>query len=147
MMANTYLGIIIISVMLFPFSLAMLIVSFIFGSKLVAKSKKITIISLSLIASLFVFGGFICTVIGGVTMDPNVNGGNPLVWIALGLVCGAALLALISLIISIVFKINQKVPPKSKLSYTEELKQLKELHDSGAITDEEFAKAKEKILG
>ena len=42
---------------------------------------------------------------------------------------------------------SEAAPPPAPAIDTDELQQLAELHTSGALTDEEFAAAKAKILG
>ena len=42
--------------------------------------------------------------------------------------------------------LNRKSEITNKLSLSEELKNLSELHSSGFLTDQEFQKAKEKLL-
>lgn len=138
------------------------------------KTRSMFVVFFSIVAIMLAVGTIINASIG---LLYSYYYRNPFSWVALGLGCGAIVVSALSLItFFITLKIRnrrrilarkyeesaykQEIRPQPKLEskpmtpcassdtrYIEEIKQLKELLDCGAITQEEFEFKKRVILG
>lgn len=162
MLAVYYLAIWIVILMFVAIfeSLVFFVLSLVFGLKIKVKGKKITVLCLSGSAGLLFTLSIVLFFLVGLFSESTI-----FVYLLLLTSFTGCTLGTVAFILAMIFrfkrsraaaveskpievKVVQDEPkPSENNNYIDELKQLKELHDSGAITDEEFAKAKEKILG
>lgn len=150
-------------------SIPLNVVSFVFGLMIRNRTRPIAvtfpIIGIVLIASAFLSLVISAMLIPSKSYDDS-SASSLFGWIALGLSIGAFLVGIVSIILVFTFrsrylasikeepitvalpKMKDDKPSASNNStgYIEEIKQLKELLDSGAITQEEFDKKKKELL-